>query len=234
MKYLIMIIALLLIHSEAYSEKCVFTGTVYPAEKTEDVKRIYGVACRFFTNTFRAELDPNMKLDSVRYVNRWEDVNIVFSDDLYAFFYSGDDSQFNDIYINTRNYKEMFVPDLDRIFEDSMVFHEMIHFFFKSDNLQYLTENRIARNWDMEEVLAYWSQNQYIKGVTQGKNIMDYVWDDDGGFKLIDPQGFVNIAEPLHSISTEAFIYQAIHFLDGDPRGKYVKIVNNKYKPKLD
>ena len=232
MKHLILTIILFLTYSKAYSEECVFTGTVYPIEKTEIVRKMYNVACRFFTNTFNAKLDPNMKLDSVRYVNSWEGMDIISDKKvLYAIFHSSEDPLINDIYINPNDYGDVFDKNKqDKTLEDSIALHEMIHFFFKSANLKYLTENEIARNGDMEEVLAYWCQNQYIKEVTKDKkSIMSYIRKNGEGFKILDPDHFIEISGLLYYFSTASFMYQSIHFLDGDPREKYVEIVNNKY-----
>ncbi len=230
MKHLIITIILLLTYSEAYSEECVFTGTVYPVEKTEVVKEVYGTACRFFTGTFNAKLDLNIRLDSVRYVDSWEDVSIPVENNVYAFFHNGEVASVNDIYININDYGDIFFQS--KVLEDSVIFHEMIHFFFKSANLKYLTENEIGRNGAMEEVLSYWCQNQYIKRVTEGKkDIMDYVQGSTQDFNLLDLDSFIGISDILYEMSKAGFIYQSIPFLDEDPQDTYTGIVNNKYQP---
>ncbi len=234
MRHLIMITLLFLAYSKSYSEECVFTGTVDPVGKTETVKEIYNITCRFFTGTFNAKLDPNMKLDSVRYVDSWEGVEIVSDDDNCAVFHNGTDPSVNEIYVNTNGCKDTF-PSGDQVFEDSLVSHEMIHFFFKSANLKYLTENGIERNTVMEESLAYWCQNEYIKEVSGGKKgIMDYTQSGGQNFKSLDPDTFIRESQVLFVMSDETFIYHSIDFLNGSTKERYAGIVNNNYASKPD
>ena len=234
MKHLVIMIFLFLICSGAYSEECVFTGTVEPFEKTETVKELYRKACLFFTNTFDARLNPEIRLSGVRYEEGWSQgtLDIILRKDghkdVYAFFHDGTNPLVNEIYVNLKGYGRIFSEN--EVSENSVLFHEMIHFFFKAANLEYLTKNGIERNQLMEEVLSYWCQNQYVKEVTEGKkDLMDYVHGGGEGFGIIDTDAFINLAFTIYSMVQEGFVFQSVRFLDDDPKGKYNRIVNNQY-----
>ena len=230
MKYIIIIVILLVVHFKAYSSEneCVFQGTVHPVEKTETIKELYNIACRFFINNFDAKLNPEIKLNNVYYIESWKILDFLPDDfEGYGLFYTANELTRNDIYIKT-NETGLFKDKKDKIANQSVVFHELIHFFIKSASFEHFLKNDIVRNGVIEEVLCYWSQNKYVQMVTEGKNnLMDYIIPDNEKFVLSDdlPTGFY----VRYVFSKKSLIYNSIHFINNDIKEKYNKFINGEY-----
>ena len=230
MKYLIITIVSFTIYSKAYSNECVFQGMVHPAKKTETVKKLYNLACNFYIDVFDATLNQKIKLNNVYYIENWENLDYApnDNDDLHGLFYDREDLLVNDIYINTNSLTSAFTHD--EIVEKSIIFHELIHFFIKSANFEYLSENKIDRNGLMEEIISYWAQNKYIETITKGRNnIMDYILDTNKEKNFVLKDNFIYISYLLYIISWKKFVYNAIYFLNNNTKKKYNMMINNKY-----
>ncbi len=241
MKYAVLTSILLAFCCKAYSNECIFQAKVHSPDKMEatkelyeETKELYNIACRFFIDTFGTKLDPKISLNNVYYVGDWKvldilDINMPFPDTLHGLFYNSRDPKVNDLYINTSFlYSVSSLLRPEKVVEQSIVFHEIIHFLTKSAIFEYVLETKIDRNFLLEEALCYWSQNKYIEMATSGrKNMMDYVTSDTEG--LVLSENFPSNLPSLITFSWEKTVYNSIHFFNGDTKEKYNKFVNNEY-----
>ncbi len=216
---------------QSYSDDCFFQGTVHPEQKTQRVKEVYTIACHFFTKTFAARLKPGITLNNILFIRDWAGVPFLDDpelDSLTAAFYHPTDDFTNNIYINETELKKTFVED--PVCKEAILFHELIHFFYKSASLEYRVSNKIERNLVMDEALSYWSQNQYIETETQGKrNLMDCLKSPEKESFVLKENFAEEYAVLFYAFDWQKFVYNAIHFMDSDPQGEYNNIVNGKY-----
>ena len=235
----VMVLFSALIGTQAYATtECLFEGTVHPSEKTEIVKDIYQTTCLFFVKKFSIQLNPEIKLNNVFFVEDWNNVDFInYKDDsLHAVFYSPIDLSVNDIYIKwnpefiSQDFNLLFDEDAE-IIESSIIAHEIVHFLFKSSNFEYRKRNGIVvKNFTMEETLAYWFQNEYIK-IKTGNNLMDYISTNISEFKTYDDEGFVEVAILLYQMAWDRFVHSSIDFINRNTTEKYKNILDNKYIP---
>ena len=229
---------LILTHAQSHGSECVFEGKVYPSEKIETIKNLYEEACSFFIETFSTQLDPEIKLKNVFFTESWKDVEFVGggNDLLHALFYDPRERLRNDIYIR---WKPEFVAksfdlssiEAKEVVRNSVIFHEIIHFLFKSSSFEYREENQIrVENFIMEESLAYWSQNEYIKAKTEN-DLLHYINKKTSDFKIYSDETFIERSTVFMMLSWEKFVHGSIHFINNDPFEKYNNIVKDVYKP---
>ncbi len=233
---------------QSVPSECVFRGTIhFPPEeteaektrKTEMIREVYEKACHFFTGTFKAKLNPNIKFNNVYILRSWEGVDpnaISPNSDFYILFTSRQERPLeNDLYVNEPKMAEHFYLD-DGIAERSVFFQGFIQFFFKSANLEHRVARNIQGNQYMDMSLFLWCQDRYIKGATQGKkSLWDYfknVRKED----LVLVDDFVEKADSLFYMGWVPFFYNAFNHIDKDPEGEdknpqveYNNIVNNNY-----
>ncbi len=227
-KYTILAIVLFLFHSKAYSNECVFQAVVEPSEKTDTVKELYGIACHFFIETFGAKLNPKIKLNNVRYIDDWSLVSDNDESMTHGMFVDWDKPEINDIYINPGNFGKTFTED--DIVEKSVVFHELIHFFIKSANFEYVRENEISRDGIMEEALCLWAQSKYVETATGDRNLMDYILPDDEDISITKHFIYFSFLMFHDTSKWKRFVNNSIHFFNDDPKGKYNRVTKGIYK----
>ncbi len=199
-----------------------------PSEKTDTVKELYSMACRFFIETFGAALNPKIRLNNVRYIDDWSVVSAVSGESeeenerTHGIFVGWGEITTNDIYVNTNNIGKNFIEG--EIAENSVLFHELIHFFVKSANFEHFLENEITRDVPMEEALSYWSQNKYVETVTGGLDLMDYILPEDEDISITEHFPYISFFM-FNSPGWRRFVHNSIHFFNDDPKEEYNRAV---------
>ena len=230
MRYTILIF--LITYSHLSIANCEFSGKVYPEERQQEVEEIYNSTCKWFADTFEVSYDPSIVLNSVSYLMSLDRAESLKGKDGYRIasrffghFENPLEKEVNDIFVET--YIGNVLQEEDKFLKKSVLFHELVHFFTKKSSFEIMKEVKL--NVAMHEVIAFWSQNQYLQ-VNTGHTLMDYMGDKKEEYKFSDV--FTSMAEDFLTNNPEAFLSQAIHFLNEDRIVKFKKIINGEYKNK--
>ena len=114
----------------------------------------------------------------------------------------------------------------DKILAKSILIHELVHFFTKKSSFGIMKD--VELNEAMHEVIAFWSQNQYIE-MNTGNMLMDYVEDKTEECELSMGE-FVSMADVFFMAAPKDFLCYSTRFLSEDRIKKFNKIVSGKYR----
>ena len=225
----IIFFTLLIFSFPVWGNDCKFSGEVHPKTKTAEVREVYEMACLWFTKNFLVKIDPDITLNHVYYIDSWDSVTELSLGDttgLAGLLFDVKDKHKNNIYLNIK--KNPF--DKGTVVENSIVFHEIIHFFVKASNWSDDPKEirKLYKNMSLHEAFAYFAQNEYIKMVTNGeKELLDYC--DCEKEKISKGTHFIFVSEMLQMFDYDKFLYNGILFFSNDAEEKYKKLITKKY-----
>ena len=149
-------------------------------------------------------------------------------ENLHGLFCCLDLYDLNTIRINENGFENQVINDSNsrRMFFDSALAHEVIHFLVKSSNIDRYLNSKAWRNLAMNDAFAYWFQNKYIERYF-GYDILDFIGEE--GFQYEETHFFRNEAGFLYRLSEQNFIFNAVQFFDEDLYEKHDRLVNNEF-----
>ena len=208
---------------------CEFTAEVYPKIFKKDTEDIYKETCHWFYKNFN--LYPLSDLQSVSYVESWEDINqsIKFKNPadhmdkerLKGIFCCMKEEEKNKIYIHSYTYKNQ-----PSIYAKSILAHEITHFLIKSASFKQIKETKAFQNPTMMETFAYWAQNKFIERHSN-KTLWNFTKKKYNKYTIATR--FPITADAFYFTFYDVFIYNSILFFDTDTKKKYNKLVTNKF-----
>lgn len=213
---------LLFFNVKVLAENCTFTAEVTPIKYHSETKALYKEICNWYYTTFNQK--PLLSLDKVFYITSWEGVDIVkdkpYLQELKGVHCCNIWTERDEIYINISHYKE------NTVYNQSILVHELIHFFIKSSNFDKLITSGSHRDEAMHEAFAYWGQNKFIEKHSDF-NLMTYIEKYIGNYEIAE--SFSCDAEGFYILTYDFFVYNAIHFFNEHTKLKYNKLINNEF-----
>ena len=209
-------------------DPCEFKATVTPEHQTERVKEIYEDMCTWFSKTFRVIPEPNIPLQSVKFVDSWKEVEWITQEpfgNLYAAFYSIKKKDISEIVIIDESTPKEYWFD-NPLHKDSVIAHEIVHYLVKASVFESISKiDNINRA--IGESHAYWCQDKYIKRHSFGeKGLLDFVINRDDKDLVID---FVFLSYNLYDMAPEKYLYNAIKWFGLSPLKNFEDIIRGKY-----
>ena len=214
----------------SFAEVCVFKGKVHPESKYEEVSNLYKLSCDWFISKFMSSPDPEIVLTDVYYINKWSEVEFAEgrpSNILYGAFFKSKEKNTNVIYLELSKKAPYIKTD---ILDQSILFHELIHYFVKAASFDKLKHNNDSDR-AMHEAMAYYAQDQFIQIMTEGKKTLFDFFDPTFAWLLISPDDFFfpDMAYILYINNPGSFILGAVQYFKTRPLDKYNMLVNGHY-----
>ena len=210
---------------------CVFQGRAHPETKQEETARLYSLICQWFLTHFNVTFDPEIILNNVYYIDSWDEVEFVTipgNSVQHGLFHHITNKYINDIYFLEG---ETPVYDTqDDIINQSIIVHEMVHFFTKKAAFDSIIANKVYKNHPIIEAFTYWAQDQFVQYATQGRHrLVDYMSEVTGNATAVTFTPFPDVSYLLYRSNYKGFVYNAVLWIGRNPAEKYQAIMNGDF-----
>lgn len=221
----------LVFSSISYAEKCDFTAKVHPEERHNRTKIVYEEVCNWYYKLFGTyPAVPLTEVHFVSLVDETDTVSVVVGNNTQKHssgFCCGELNE-NKIHIDEEGDRNSLInASNSRVYFDSILAHEIIHFLVKSANADRFVKSKAGLNKGMYEAFAYWGQNKFIERHSK-YSLPDFILKDND-LKYTRADNFEQLADLIYRHSIPYFVFNAIYFFDDNLQEKHDKLIDNKF-----
>ena len=230
MNFLILIISGLFF-CLSVSADCEFESTVFPNKEYKRMEQLYTTTCLWFSRVYTNEFDPDIILEKIFFIESWDEVKEskdLDRENLLGLFTSGIEKKTNKIWINT-SVSDNHLINNNKDYIDSLIVHELVHFFTKRANFELLSKNIIDKHFT--EAIAYYAQNEYLIAHT-GEDLFKYIKKTTEEEFVVSDLQIKNFPCQVHIFTffgLDFVVHHSIAWMSENPAKKYKNIMSNTH-----